>query len=232
MTRIQKMAIGGVLVLAVSGAGAAVAATKLRSPQQESQALVNDVAGQLGVTPERLTNAFKTAMKNRIDQAVKDGRLTKAQGDRLKAEIDRQSVPMIGPGFRHPGGHGFGFRHGHEGKLDAAATYLGMTPAALRSALEDGKTLARIAKDRGKSVDGLVDALVAEKKKGIDQAVEDGHLTRAQADAFLQGLRSRVADMVNGRRPERPHFGHRFRSPPGDRPSFEIAPAPVPVPVY
>ena len=38
--------------------------------------MLNDVAGQLGVTPERLSNAFKTALKNRIDQAVKDGHLT------------------------------------------------------------------------------------------------------------------------------------------------------------
>jgi hypothetical protein len=227
MTRIQKIAFGGALVLAVSGAGAAVAATKLRTPKAESEAVLNDVAGQLGVTPERLTNAFKTALKNRVDQAVKDGRLTKAQGDRLKAAIDRESVPMLGPGlgFRHHKG-GFGFRHERAGKLEAAAKYLGMTNAALRSALEDGKTLAQIAKDRNKSVDGLVNALVAEKKQGIDQAVEDGHLTRAQADRFIQGLRTRITDMVNGRRPDRPKF-HRFRGGPnGD---FSSLPAPAPV---
>ena len=50
MTRIQKIAVGAVLALAVSGAGAAVAATKLRSPEQEKRAVLNDVAGQLGVT--------------------------------------------------------------------------------------------------------------------------------------------------------------------------------------
>ena len=47
-------------MLAVSGAGGAVAATKLRTPEQESRAVLNDVADQLGVTPERLSNAFKT----------------------------------------------------------------------------------------------------------------------------------------------------------------------------
>jgi polyhydroxyalkanoate synthesis regulator phasin len=228
MTRIQTIAFGGALVLAVSGAGAAVAATKLRTPKAESEAVLNDVAGQLGVTPERLTNAFKTALKNRVDQAVKDGRLTKAQGDRLKAAIDRESVPMLGPGLgpRHHHG-GFGFRHERAGKLDAAAKYLGMTNAALRSALQDGKTLAQIAKDRNKSVDGLVNALVADKKQAIDQAVEDGHLTRAQADRFIQGLRTRITDMVNGRRPEGPHF--RFRGRPGA--GFELQ-VPAPVPTY
>ncbi len=213
MTRIQKIAVGGVVVLAVSGAGAAVAATKLRSPEQESRAVLNDVAGQLGVTPERLSNAFKTAMKNRIDQAVKDGRLTQAEATRMKAAIDRQSVPMLGPGFRHGGG----MHRGHRG-LEAAAKYLGMTEAALRTQLENGKTLAQVARDRSKSVDGLVTALVAEKKARIEQEVKDGQLTRAQADQLLARMKEHVTAMVNGQ--VRPRHEHRFgprgpRGPPG-----------------
>lgn len=226
MTRIQKIAVGGVALLAVSGAGAAVAATQLRSPKAESQAIVNDVAGQLGVTPERLTNAFKTAMKNRIDRAVKDGRLTQAEANRLKAEIDRQSVPMFGPGFGHH--RDFEFRHAH--KLQTAAKYLGVTEAQLRSALEDGKTLAQVAKDKGKSVDGLVNALLGDARSRLDQQVEEGNLTRAEADEMLSGLRERITDMVNGRMPPHPRFGHRFgfRGPPdGDRGMNLPAVAPV-----
>ena len=221
MTRIQKIAVGGVLVLAVSGAGAAVAATKLRTPQQENRAVLNDVAGQLGVSPERLTNAFKTALKNRIDQAVKDGHLTQAEATRMKAAIDRQSVPMLGPGFHRGGGPGhFGRRH-HG--LEAAATYLGMTEAALRKQLASGKTLAQVAKDRNKSVDGLVTALVAEKKARIEQAVDDGHLSRAQADELVARLKEHVTAMVNGRFERRRE--HRFgplgpRGPPDSGSSF------------
>jgi hypothetical protein len=218
MTRIQKIAVGAVLALAVSGAGAAVAATKLRSPEQESRAVLNDVAGQLGVTPQRLADAFKTAMKNRIDQAVEDGRLTQAEANRMKAAIDRESVPMIGPGLRkerHFGG-------GHRG-LDEAAKFLGMTEAALRTQLQNGKTLAQVARDRNKSVDGLVNALVAEKRARIEQAVKDGQLTRAQANQLLARMKEHVTDMVNGR--FGPRHEHRFgphgpRGPPGETSSF------------
>jgi hypothetical protein len=220
MTRIQKIAVGGVLVLAVSGAGAAVAATKLRSPEQERRAVLNDVAGQLGVTPERLSNAFKTAMKNRIDQAVEDGRLTQAEATRMKAAIDRQSVPMLGPGFRH-GGRG-GMHRGQHG-LEAAAKFLGMTEAALRTQLQSGKTLAQVARDRGKSVDGLVNAIVAEKKARIAQEVKDGRLSQARADELLARMKEHVTDMVNGR--FAPRHEHRFRphgprGPPGSGSSF------------
>ena len=218
MTRIQKIAVGAVLALGVSGAGAAVAATKLRSPEQESRAVLNDVAGQLGVTPERLSNAFKTAMKNRIDQAVKDGHLTQAEATRMKAAIDRESVPMLGPGFRKE--RHFGGRH-HG--LDAAAKYLGMTEAALRAQLQNGKTLAQVAKGRNKSVDGLVTALVAEKKARIEQAVKDGHLTRAQADELVARMKEHVTAMVNGRfeRRREHHFGPLGpRGPPESGSSF------------
>lgn len=224
MTRIQKIAAGVVAVVAVSGAGAAVAATKL-NPQEESRAVVNDAANQLGVTPERLTTALKTAMKNRVDAAVKAGRMTKAEGDALKARIDENAVPLLGPGrggFRHggPGHHGPGRSHG----LDAAAKYMGMTEAQLRTALEGDKTLAQVAKDRDKSVDGLVAALVADKRAGIEQAVKDGHMTRAQADEFLSGLKARTTDMVNGR--FAPRFGRGFRGDnddAGERPAFAPA---------
>jgi polyhydroxyalkanoate synthesis regulator phasin len=205
MTRIQKIAAGAVALVAVSGAGAAVAATQLRSPEEESRAVVNDAARELGVTPERLSNALKTAMKNRIDEAVEDGRLTQEQGNELKRAIDEEEVPMLGPRFGFRGGPGFHEKR-HFGphlfaQLDVAAEYLGMTEAALREALEDGKTLAQVARDRNKPVDGLIDALVAEKRERINDAVEDGDLTRAQADEILGDLRSRVADTVSGRFP-------------------------------
>lgn len=208
-------------MLAVSGAGGAVAATKLRTPEQESRAVLNDVAGQLGVTPERLSNAFKTALKNRIDQAVKDGHLTQAEATRMKAAIDRESVPMLGPGFGF--GHGGPRLHREHHGLEAAAKYLGMTEAALRTQLQSGKTLAEVAKDRNKSVDGLVTALVAEKKARIEQAVKDGHLSQAQADELVTGIKEHVSAMVNGRfeRRREHHFGPLGpRGPPGSGSSF------------
>jgi polyhydroxyalkanoate synthesis regulator phasin len=215
MSRIQKLAVGLVVLVAVAGTGSAIAAAKLRSPQEESRAVVNDAARELGVSPERLTNALKTALKNRIDEAVADGRMTKAEGDRLKARIDESEVPLFGPGFRHRGGpfgleRGFGFRH--ESKLEAAAKYLGLSESALREQLRAGKTLAEVARARDKSVDGLVDALVAEARERIEQRVRDGSLTREEADRCLADLEARVTDFVNGRLPR---FGPRLHRPGG-----------------
>jgi hypothetical protein len=104
-------------------------------------------------------------------------------------------------------------------KLDAAASYLGLSQSELRSRLAQGKTLAQIAKDRRKSVDGLVDALVKAAEDRIDAAVDAGKLTKSQAEDLKSGLKERMTDLVNGelRLRHRHGFffapGFRFRHP-------------------
>jgi len=211
-----KSLVAAAAALAAVSAGAALAADKLLTPKQESQAIINDAANRLGVAPSALSDALKSAFKARIDAAVADGRITKAQADELKARIDAGGVPFFGgPGFRggpHGGGHG--------AELDVAATYLGVTEASLRDSLMSGKSLAQVAKDKNKSVDGLVDAIVAEKKKELATAVAAGKLTDAQRDSIEQDLLARVKAMVNG---ERPQSGFRaFRGGPGRGEGFRF----------
>ena len=73
-----------------------------------------------------------------------------------------------------------------------------MTQAALRTAPENGQSLAQVAKAKGKSVDGLVSALVNAEKAHLAQAVKDGRLTDAQRDAMVSGLKARITALVNG----------------------------------
>jgi polyhydroxyalkanoate synthesis regulator phasin len=208
MKKRSKIAAGAGAALAVVGAGAAVAADRL-TPKAESQAIVNDAAKQLGVDPAKLSNALEQALKNRIDAAVKDGRLTKEQGEAMKNRIASAAFPLfIGPGFDRDGARHreFGGPWGHH--LDAAAAYLGLTEAQLDTALDGGKSLAQIAKDKGKSADGLVDALVAAAAKRLDQAVTDGRLTKAKRDEIVADLKQRTTAIVNGTAPAK---GFRFR---------------------
>jgi len=217
MKRTHKLALGIALVLSVVGVGGAIAATKL-TPKQEGAAVIDDAAKQLGVDPADLSNALKQALKNRVDAAVKDGRLTKQMGDAMKKRIDAGGVPLFGLGPRFDRDHGRGFFF--HGKLEAAATYLGMSEEQLRDALSNGKTLAEVARGHGKSVDGLVDAMLADAKQKLEAGVKAGRLTEAENNEMLVGLKKRITNLVNGRFPMPPGPGfHRFhRIEPG---SFE-----------
>jgi hypothetical protein len=189
----SKIAGFTAVAAALVGGGAAIAADRL-SPTQESDAVVADAAKQLGVDASKLDAALKKALANRVDAAVAAGQITKAQGDEMKARIAAGEVPLtgIGPGR---GAHHLGH---HFADLDAAASYLGITEAALQTSLSDGSTLAEIAKDNGKSVDGLKDALVAAAKADLAQAVKDGRLTEAQQTKILADLPDRIDGLVNG----------------------------------
>ena len=208
-----KVVAGVVTALALVGGGAAVAATQLGTPKQESQAIVNDAAKQLGVTPTKLADALKQALQNRVDAAVAAGTLTKAQGDELKARIASGDAPLLGLGGPRGGHMGHGGPGGH---LGAAATYLGVTEAQLMTQLQGGTTLAAIAKAKGKTVDGLVAALVADEQKELDAAVQAGRLTDAQAKELLAGAKARFTAMVNGT--GGPGFGHGGPGGPGFAP--------------
>jgi ribosomal protein S20 len=231
----RKVAIGAgagavVLVIASLGAAGAIAASKAFSPGEESKAIIDDAAAQLGIEPSELSDALKQALENRIDEAVGEGRLTDEQAERLKERLDANEYPRLF-GFGGPRwSSGFGFRgFGHRGLpfaghfeiFEAAATYLGMTEAELRAELRD-KTLAEIAKDQGKTAAGLVNELVATQTKRIDEAVAGKNLTKEQAARLKDGLADRTEALVNGELRRRWAGKHRFwhgswspRGPPG-----------------
>jgi hypothetical protein len=213
-----KVGAGVAAAAAVAGGGAAIAADRFGS-SSDSQAVVNDAAKQLGVTPSALSSALKKALENRIDAAVAAGELTKAQGDELKQRIESGALPLF---FGPRGG-----LHEHFGELDAAASYLGLTEEQLDTQLESGKSLAQVAKDRGKSVDGLIQAMVDSATKKLDAAVAAGRLTKAQEQQILSGLKQRITDFVNGVR-DREHdfrFDRGFAGPPPGSPPPDSAAA-------
>jgi len=218
----RKLMAGAAAAVVVAGGGGALAANKFNSPKEESQAVIADAANQLGIAPSKLSDALKKALENRVDAAVTAGRLTKAEGDALKARIESGEVPLVLAGGPHAfRDHGRG-DHGPGPGLDAAATYLGLTEAQLRTELEGGKSLAQIATAHGKTIDGLVGALVDAAKQKLDAAVADGRLTQAEADSMLAGLKSRITDLVNGRFPG----PSRFRDHRGMR-GFRPGPPPL-----
>jgi polyhydroxyalkanoate synthesis regulator phasin len=170
------------------------------------------------VSTDQLTQAIKGAAQDRVDAAVKAGRLTQAQADKIKQRIAQANgLPLVGGpglgpgvlrlhrGFGGPGFGGPGFGRPGFGpfrEFGVAAKYLGLTPQKLFSALRGGKSLADVASDQGKSVDGLKLALKAAETARLDAAVKAGKLTQAESTRIQQELDQRLDAMVNGTLPK------------------------------
>ena len=91
----KKLAAGAVAVAALAGGGAALAAGGLGS-EEEQQAVIDDAAKRLGVEPEALENALEGALGARLDEAVKQGRLTAEQAAELKEHLKDGTLPLFG----------------------------------------------------------------------------------------------------------------------------------------
>lgn len=138
--------------------------------------------------------------------------------------------PRANATFRGPGAGVAG------GELNASASYLGISQTDLRTELKSGKSLAQIATEHGKSVDGLKQAITASARGMLDGQVASGRITQDQEQRALGNLSSRIDALVQapggrffgGRGPRRgrgfggggaPGPGGGFNAQPGTQPS-------------
>ena len=132
-------------------------------------------ADTTGARPDKAT-----MLKARLQTLVDDGTLTSSQLDAVAAALEA-ARPM---GGGHEGrGHGGDRGEKRQEMLTTAADAIGITADELKTAIEGGQTIAQIAEANGKSVQSVIDALVAQ----------------ASAD-----LTQRITDMVNGVKPAAP----------------------------
>jgi hypothetical protein len=183
-----------------------------------AQVFVDKLAGILGLTPAKTQDALKQAQLQTVDQMLKDGQITQAQADAMKARINAgQGLGPIG---------GFGLKRGGfraqgtvmkdltTAELNAAASALHMSTADFQSALRSGKSLSQLETQQ-KVSDSAVKAAMKSAAKGVlDKAVKAGTITQAQADAIL----SKVGSGLNFR------FGHKAERP--QTPGAPSSPAP------
>jgi len=205
-TRMKRRIVIAAVALGVAGLGG----TALATSSSGGNSFFDDVAHRLGVSPAKLQSAVNGALADRLDQLVKQGRLTRAQANAIlkQAQAHGGAFPFGDFGHHRFGGPGhFGFHHGFGprpflgpgpmgGPLAGVAKYLGVSTDQLMKDLRSGKTLAAIAKAQGKSVSGLESAMVAPIKSHLGSAVKDGHMTKAQEQQALRMITKGIDGFV------------------------------------
>ena len=200
--RTRRMAVAGAAVAALGlAAGGATYAATNGGPQEEANALAEALNANEGtsLTGQDIQDALKDVLKERLDAAVKSGKLTQAEADKiLERAADGLPVgPVGGPGFHVE------FRGGPF--TEAAARALGLSEDALRDQLDDGTSLAEVAAarnvEKSKVVAAIRDAILADLPPGRDAP------TRAEATRIAQ----RVVNAEPGERGR--HIGP-FGGPP------------------
>jgi hypothetical protein len=183
-TAVVVTAIGVGLLGVVVHAQEATPQTPVTAVSNYIEQVWNAVATKLGVKRTELDQAVKDAGAEVAAQALKDGKLTQEQADKLKGSFE------AGPGagwMGHRGGRGGGMMGpgGCAGDQAAIAKALGMTTDELTAALKAGKTVEQLATEKGVDLDA---ARKTAMKEQLQQAVKDGKMTQAEADWMIQGM--------------------------------------------
>lgn len=86
-----------------------------------------------------------------------------------------------------------GFGWSDHSLIAVAADVLGMEEAELITLLQNGKTIAQVAEEKGVDVAKIVDAFVAEHQEMLNTAVTSGRMTQEQADLMVANMTTHVA---------------------------------------
>lgn len=133
---------------------------KTLAAEMEKGKTIAEIAKTKGMTSQQFEAKLKPAVEKRLDEAVKAGCLTKEQAKQMKASISEKLSKVINTPIselkqKHPH-HGKG--HGKINR-ESIAKFLGMTVDQLNQELQQGKSLAEIAKVKGISESQLIDHL-------------------------------------------------------------------------
>lgn len=170
---------------------------------------VKSFASRLGVDEAKLNTAFTGAVDDTLAQAVKDGKLTQAQADKIKEAAKNGFQGNLGgmggfKGGHGPGRGGFGdFEKLAGPTIEATAKTLGMTTDELKAELKAGKSIATVAQAKNVPVQQVKDTMLASIKTQLDGAVKDGKLTQAQADMAYQMTTTNIDRIINASHPQK-----------------------------
>jgi hypothetical protein len=184
---------GGILgadVLTPAASYLGVSLSTLESDFKGGKTLAQEATAK-GKTASGLIDAIVASEKTVLDAENAAGWITDAQETSVLANLKDAITELVNNGPAVPPGGGSSL-------LQTAATYLGMSVSDLQTDLKAGKTLAAEATAKGKTVDGLVQALLAPAKTDLDKRVASGDITQAQETAILNNLTTHLTDLVNG----------------------------------
>jgi hypothetical protein len=144
-------------------------------------------SADLNTSQAALNAAFQKAIGETLADQVKNGKLTQAQADKIKARLAGRTPCAIAGALKQPGAAP-NLSTYRQALLSAAASALGITDATLKSDLAKGMTLSQIAAAQHVTEAQFRAKLIANLTPLLDKAVADKLITPAQEKKIINRL--------------------------------------------
>ncbi len=192
------MVIGIATLVAILGA---VGLGAVAYAQEDGESSPFDFVGRfkeslaeiLGISVDEYDTAVDQAKTQVVEEAQAEGWLTEEQAELMAWQLAQDhDVRMRGMDFgRLPRSHGLG-----DSLTSVAADKLGLSLTELLTELQEDKSIADVAEEKGVDTQTIIDAYAAELKADLDEAVADGNMTQTQADYALEKAQERALDQL------------------------------------
>jgi hypothetical protein len=170
-----------------------IPSTQLAAELQSGKSLTEIADATPGKSGAGVIDALAAGKRRRLQ------RLASTVTKRAAAEANQPG--LLTPARRRGlTGEAAGLAAGRPARVEAgAAEYLGLSPTRLLDELR-GRSLAQVAASTpGKSVEGLIAALLVSKRERVQSAVGNHRMTRGRAKAVEGRLLQRVETVINRR---------------------------------
>lgn len=166
----NKLRIGAILLAATILFGS-IAGIAFANSDSTQNSIANDLfnsftsklAANLGLDEDKVSAAIDTTKKQMLDEAVKEGKITQEQADKMASNSN-----FIGFGF-----------HGKRGKMgpkgfgqENIANVLGLTVDELKAELQSGKTIQDLITEHGLTAEQFSQKMLELQKEAISKDVE------------------------------------------------------------
>jgi len=198
--------------------------TELKSAWESGKTLL-EFAESKGITKEKLVQTFKDVITEKLDELLKDGKITETEKENLLKDIDSRiedfitNTPPFGKGNgigrgkppidKIPGKPPFdkGFFFDGKGIMEDVLTKLNLSLDEFQTAVKEGKSLLEFAESKGITKDNLKAVVKEVVTNKVEQLVKDGKMTEEEKTKFLSNLDDFVERFING--PRKGHHGGR-----------------------
>lgn len=169
------------------------AGTPTASTNTYCEQYLQDLAKRLGVSVSTLQQDKLSAREDVLAQMVKDGKLTQSQATAIQQRLSSHQA-CTGKGNGVGRGVVLASLKQYLPNIESqVATGLKLNSSQLTADLKNGQSLNQIAKAQGVTSAQLHTLVLNAVQSAANQAVKDGNLTQAQANAFMTGLQQHPA---------------------------------------
>ncbi len=179
---------GPLLASARTGQSNTAAATPTTTTNPYCEQYLQDLANRLGVSVSTLQQDKLLAREDVLAQMVKDGKLTQNQANAIKQSLQSHQACTGKGNFVGRGIVLSSLKQYLPNVENQVAQGLKLTSSQLTADLKNGQNLDQIATAQGFSNSQLHTIVLNAIQSALNQAVKDGNLTQAQANAFMQAL--------------------------------------------